>query len=161
MIRVSRLEFDYLVSGWPQAETSVWGLVSAASWYTTEFWSTTPTVLRMVGATSTSVSARSIATGLAVKTPINSTITLHVQGSRSISMKVCSTLHFVWSYLGFHANPSQRSVVEHLPNNVSMTLCCTAHSDTGPYTSTFCSQVIREDLLPRPDDDLCTRQVCC
>ena len=98
-------------------------------------------------------------TGLAVKTPINSTSTLHVQGSRSISMKVCSTLHLVWSYFGFHANPSQRSVVEH-PNNVPMTLC-TAHSDTGPYTSTFGTQVIREDLLPRPDDDLCTRQVCC
>ena len=34
------------------------------------------------------------ATGLAVKTPINSTITLHVQASRSISMKV-------WQYPAF------------------------------------------------------------
>ena len=37
------------------------------------------------------------ATGLAVEAPIGSTITLHVQGSRSISLKVCSALHLVWS----------------------------------------------------------------
>ena len=39
--------------------TPIWGLVSAASWYTAEFWSTTPVVLCVVGTTSTSVSARS------------------------------------------------------------------------------------------------------
>ena len=42
-----------------RTETSLWGLVSAASWYTAEFWSTTPVVLCVVGTTSTSVSARS------------------------------------------------------------------------------------------------------
>ena len=33
-------------------------------------------------------------------------------------------------------------MVEHLPSNVLMTLCCTAHSDAGPSTSTFGTQVI-------------------
>ena len=42
MILNLTLEFEYLVGGCPQDETSIWGLVSAASWYTTEFWSTTP-----------------------------------------------------------------------------------------------------------------------
>ena len=37
------------------------------------------------------------ATGLDVEAPIGSTITLHVQGSKSISLKVCSALHLVWS----------------------------------------------------------------
>ena len=46
-------------------------------------------------------------TGRAVEAPIGSTITLNVQGSRSISLKVCSAPHLVWSYLDFHANPSQ------------------------------------------------------
>ena len=33
-------------------------------------------------------------------------------------------------------------MVEHLPNNVPMTLRCTAHSDAGPSTSTFGTQVM-------------------
>ena len=55
------------------------------------------------------------ATGFAVEAPIGSTITLHVQGSRSISLKVYSALHLVWSYLGFHANLYQKSVIKHFP----------------------------------------------
>ena len=74
---------------------------------------------------------------LAVEILIGSTISLHVQTSKSISLKVGSALHLIWSYLGFHVNPSQKSVVEHLPNNVLMTLCCTAHSDAGPSTSYY------------------------
>ena len=74
------------------------------------------------------------ATELAVVAPIGSAFTLHVQGSRSISLKDYSALHFVWSYLGFHANPCQKSV--------KMTLWCTAQSDAGPSTSTLGTQVI-------------------
>ena len=59
MILNLTLEFEYLLGGCPQDETSIWGLVSAASWYTAKFWSTTPVVLCVVGTTSTSVSARS------------------------------------------------------------------------------------------------------
>ena len=58
------------------------------------------------------------ATGLAVEASIGSTITLHVQGSRSIMLKVCSALHLVPSYLGFHVNPSQKLVV-----NICPTMC--------------------------------------
>ena len=92
-------------------------------------------------------------TGLGVETMIGSRISLHVQNSTSIMLKVCSALHLVSSYLGFHVNPSQKLVVEHLPNNVLMTLCCTAQSDAGPSTSTFGTQ---DDQC----DDLCTKQVC-
>ena len=42
------------------------------------------------------------ATGLAVGAPIGSTINLHVQGSRSISLKICSALHLVWSLHLYH-----------------------------------------------------------
>ena len=42
-----------------RTETSVWELVSAASWYAAEFWTRTPAVLRVVGTTTTSVSTRS------------------------------------------------------------------------------------------------------
>ena len=59
MISSLTLEFEYLVGG-PRTETSVWGfLISTTSWYTAEFWSKTSAVLRVVGTTSTSVSARS------------------------------------------------------------------------------------------------------
>ena len=84
---------------------------------------------------------------LAVEILIGSTISLHVQTSTSISLKVGSALHLIWSYLGFHVNPSQKSVVEHLPNNVLMTLCCTANSDAGPSTSTFGTQVMTRVLV--------------
>ena len=45
MILNLTLEFEYLLGGCPQDETSIWGLVSTASWYTAKFWSTTPVVL--------------------------------------------------------------------------------------------------------------------
>ena len=38
-------------------------------------------------------------------------------------------------------------MVEHLPNNVLMTLCCTAHSEAGPSTSTFGTQVMTRVLV--------------
>ena len=72
--------------------------------------------------TSTSVSGVLNATGLAVETLIGSTITLYVQGSKVIFAEglQCPAPRLV--SLGFYANPSQRSVVEHLPINVPMTL---------------------------------------
>ena len=107
-------------------------MVSAASCYTAEFWSATPVVLCVVGTTSTSVSARStpqnvlLRLRLALRSPLT---------CRAAVLKVCSALHLVWSHLGFHANPNEKSVVKHLSKNMAMTLWC--HSDAGPSTSTF------------------------
>ena len=65
------------------------------------------------------------ATGLAVEAPIGSTITHHVHSSRSISLKVCSALHLVLVLPWFFTQIKDRWI-EHLPNNVPMTLWCTA-----------------------------------
>ena len=89
--KILNLTLEFRVPCWRLStgrKRPMWELVSAASWYTAEFWSTTAVVLCVVGTTSASISARSNATGLAVLAPIDSTITVHVQGSRSISLKV-------------------------------------------------------------------------
>ena len=142
MISSLTLEFEYLVGGCPQDGNVSLGIGIGGIVVHSRILFDNPSGYAYWGHDFNFGFGALNATGLAVEAPIASTITLHVQGSRSISLKVCSALHFVWSYLGFHANPSQRSVVEHLPNSVPMTLWCTAHSDAGPSTSTFGTQVM-------------------
>ena len=90
------------------------------------FWSSTPAVLRVVSTTSTSDSARSTPQNLPLA-PIDSTSTLHVQGSKSISLKVCSALHLVWSlhlYLG-HAGHDGDTCYHDLRDDLcTRQVCC-------------------------------------